>query len=161
MLPDGYRIQNGSRSRGRALLGKFMVETYGELYPEQKDFCHLGETVDKYYSRETPLWWVEVEETITPIALLWMGNAIDQITGDRYSHIFLLYVKPPYRRQGIAKALLEEAQTWAKKRGDRQLGLQVFPQNEAALALYQKLGFQTQSLLMLKRDIQYGHYKRT
>jgi ribosomal protein S18 acetylase RimI-like enzyme len=79
-----------------------------------------------------------------------MGNAIDQINGSRYSHIFLLYVIPEYRRRGIAKILLQQAESWAKTRGDRQIGLQVFPQNQAAVNLYQNMGFQTQSLTMLK-----------
>ena len=85
-----------------------------------------------------------------PIACLWMGNAVDQVSGDRYAHIFLLYVSPEYRRRGIAKALMNQAQDWAIARGDRQIGLQVFPHNKPALTLYQSLGFHTHSLLMLK-----------
>jgi ribosomal protein S18 acetylase RimI-like enzyme len=46
--------------------------------------------------------------------------------------------------------LLEKAQTWAINRGDRQIGLQVFGNNQPALSLYQGLGFQPQSFFMLK-----------
>jgi GNAT superfamily N-acetyltransferase len=62
----------------------------------------------------------------------------------------LLYVLPTYRRQGIATALIQHAEHWAKQRGDRQMGLQVFQENQAALNLYTKLGYQTCSLWMTK-----------
>lgn len=157
-FPHRYRLRPGF-SRDRALLLKFLTATYHELFPQQESFAHLAQTVDQYLDSQSPLWWVEltaVENStapappISPIAGLWMGNAIDQVTGDRYTHIFMVYVHPNHRRQGIATGLIEQAQTWAEKRGDRQIGLQVFDNNPAAIALYQHLGFQTQSLLLLK-----------
>ena len=144
-------------SKDKAQLIQFMNLMYQELFPNQKDFNHLSITVEQYFSTETPLWWIESEHNLSPtpnlilpIAGLWMGNAIDQINGDRYAHIFLLYVVPEYRRRGVAKILLQQAESWAKTRGDRQIGLQVFPQNQAAVNLYQNMGFQIQSLSMLK-----------
>ncbi len=187
LLP-GYWIRAGS-SLDRALLMKFMQLTYQELFPEQ-DFSHLTRTVEQYFSKETPLWWVEFlgtgageeaevgsresEKTLlnaslqgrgnprtqlaspgysllTPVACLWVGNAVDQVTGDRHAHIFLLYVKPAHRRQGIGKALMHYVETWALNRGDRQIGLQVFQSNTAALNLYNQLGYQTESLWMVKQ----------
>jgi len=62
----------------------------------------------------------------------------------------LLYVSPEHRRQGIGSALMHQAENWAKARGDCQIGLQVFQQNQPALGLYQKLGFQPQWLGMVK-----------
>ncbi|BAU05085.1 GNAT family N-acetyltransferase [Fischerella sp. NIES-3754] len=161
LLP-GYCIRHGS-SLDRALLVKFMQLTYQEMFPNQ-DFSHLAQTVEQYFSSQTPLWWVEEDgemgrlgdgEDFTtppnhPIACLWMGNAIDQVTGDRHAHIFLLYVEPKHRRRGIATALMRYAEDWAKNRGDRQMGLQVFQSNQAALSLYSGLGYQTQSLWLKK-----------
>ena len=85
-----------------------------------------------------------------PIACLWVGNAIDQVRGDRHANIFLLYVKPEHRRQGIGTALMRYLENWAMVRGDRFIGLQVFESNTAALNLYHQLGYQTQSLWMIK-----------
>jgi ribosomal protein S18 acetylase RimI-like enzyme len=147
-LPCGYSIHRGS-SLDRALLVKFMQQTYQELFPKQ-DFSHLVRTVEQYLSSETPLWWVQLQEGVTPVACIWMGNAINQVTGDRYTHIFLLYVVPEHRRQGIGRALMYHAENWAENRGDRQIGLQVFQSNSAALNLYNHLGYETQSLSMMK-----------
>ena len=160
MVP-GYQLLSGS-GLDRALLLKFMHRTYRELYPDQ-DFSHLSRTVQQYFSSQTPLWWVEIVQenqpnlplslpqgTKTPIACLWVGTAIDQVEGDRMTHIFLLYVDPEHRRRGIASALMHHAEDWTKKRGDRKLSLQVFVQNQPALNLYQKLGYQPQSISMVR-----------
>ncbi len=152
-LPEGYNFRKGE-AKDRALLVKFLRHTYKELFPDQPSFVHLIKTVDDYFSLETPLWWVEKEinpdHRKTQIACVWMGNAIDQVTGDRYSHIFSLYVMPEYRHQGIGKALMNQAISYAKNRGDQKIGLQVFSHNQQALKMYNSLGFETQSYLMFK-----------
>jgi ribosomal protein S18 acetylase RimI-like enzyme len=145
----GYQLRSGS-GLDRATLLKFMRRTYQELHPDQ-NFAHLAHTVEQYLSKETPLWWVDLAECATvPIACLWLGNAINQVNGDRHAYIFLLYVQPEHRRRGLGSALVRLAETWAIERGDRQIGLQVFANNQPALNLYTKLGYQTQSLLLIK-----------
>ncbi|MFB2968283.1 GNAT family N-acetyltransferase [Aerosakkonema sp. BLCC-F183] len=180
ILPD-YQLYVGS-SLDRAVLVKFMQQTYQELFPGG-NISHLADTVDRYFSKDTPLWLVEFLDKgednpdqlpshqnfslSSPrsggieggkekrgyshrVACLWMGNAIDQVSGDRHAHIFLLYVLPKHRRQGIATALMRLGEEWAKARGDRQIGLQVFLVNQPAVNLYSKLGYQTHSLSMVK-----------
>ncbi|HAZ44948.1 MAG TPA: GNAT family N-acetyltransferase [Cyanobacteria bacterium UBA11369] len=160
MLPPGYQLRSGS-SLDRAMLVKFMQKTYQEFYPE-RDFSHLAQTVEQYLSKDTPLWWVEFLEeedqeaaslTRSPaqaIASLWLGNAVDQVKGSRHTHIFLLYVAPEHRRKGIGTALMHHAEDWARARSDRQISLQVFLSNQPAVNLYHQLGYQTESLLMVK-----------
>ena len=138
-----------------------MQQSYQDSFPQQ-DFSHLARTVEQYFSKDTPLWWVEEESkevgrwgdretpSSKPIACLWVGNAIDQVGGSRHAHIFLLYVVCEYRRRGIGTALMRYVENWAIQRGDRQIGLQVFASNQTALDLYHQLGYQTQSLWMVK-----------
>ncbi|MEB3160428.1 MAG: GNAT family N-acetyltransferase [Synechocystis sp.] len=125
------------------------------MFPEQGHFPHLNQTIDSYFSWRSPLWWVspdgDSQELLQPIAGLWLGNAIDQVTGDRYGHVFMLYVDPNHRRRGIASALLNQAQQWGQQRGDQRLGLQVFTHNQGAIALYEKLGFTPRALLLEKQ----------
>lgn len=173
-LIPGYWLRSGS-GLDRSRLIKFMHRTYQELYPSQ-ELGHFAQTVEQYFSNQTPLWWVECQENsseeteILPllpsssdlnpedrvqnlqsvVGCLWLGNAIDQATGERHAHIFLLYVAPQHRRQGIGAALVIHAENWARARGDRQIGLQVFLSNQPALNLYQKLGYQSHSISMLK-----------
>ena len=153
----GYHISPGSGLQ-RALLVKFMQCTYAELEPNGT-YAHLAATVDQYFSQETPLWWVksnrngddECADFLNhPIACLWVGTAIDQVSGDRHAQIFLLYVAPAYRRQGVGAALVKQAEQWSLARGDRKIGLQVFQSNQSAVALYKRLGYEVQSLGMVK-----------
>ena len=157
-LPSGYDFFQGS-GLDQASLVKFMQRTYAELEPTG-NYSHLAATVEQYFSQETPLWWVQLNPEVNhqqrsnflthPVACLWMGTAIDQLTGDRQSHIFLLYVMPSHRRQGIGTALMHHAEQWARSRGDRTIGLQVFHSNQTALTLYQRLGYEVHSIGMTK-----------
>ncbi|MBE9121021.1 GNAT family N-acetyltransferase [Tychonema sp. LEGE 07199] len=172
-LIPGYALRSGS-GLDRAKLVKFLHRTYGELYPD-RELGHLSQTVEQYFSNQTPLWWIEClkntpqEQENLPVqpsqylnpkspalnpqsvvGCLWLGNAIDQTTGLRHGHIFLLYIAPEHRRQGLGAALVIHAENWARSRGDRQIGLQVFLSNQPAMNLYQKLGYQSHSVWMNK-----------
>lgn len=153
---SGYRLSMGS-TLDRAQLVRTIQRTYTELFCD-RDFSHLALTVEHHLSKDTPLWWVEPEtdpqpviaKQTQPIGCLWMGNAVDQVSGKLYAHIFLLYVHPHHRRQGIGQGLVQVAIDWAQTRGDHQIGLQVFEFNQPAIALYTQLGFHTTTLSMVK-----------
>lgn len=148
MLPSGYTLRRGEWG-DRSRLRKVLQLTYQELFPDLSNFFPLGEAVEGLFSNATPLWWVDAP-TEKSIACLWLGRAFDKSLGERYSQILLLYVVPDHRRLGLGKALLQQAEAWATEQGDRQIGLQVFVDNQKAINLYQNLGYKTQSLLMIK-----------
>src|SRR6266540_1628928 len=54
---------------------------------------------------------------------------------------------------GVGSALLRAGIEWARGAGAHKVALQVWPHNAAALALYEKFGFQREGLLR-------GHYRR-
>jgi RimJ/RimL family protein N-acetyltransferase len=64
-----------------------------------------------------------------------------------------LMVAAPYRRQGIGRALLEQATRWARAHGVTKLELHVFPHNEPAIALYESFGFE-------REGYRRAHYRR-
>jgi RimJ/RimL family protein N-acetyltransferase len=59
-----------------------------------------------------------------------------------------------HRRRGIGTALMTAAETWARGSRVRKLELHVFPHNEPAINLYEKLGYEREGLRR-------GHYART
>ena len=162
----GYALRLGSGA-DRALLVKFLGHTYRELEPD-RHFSDVAQMVEQYFSPETPVWFVEVcDDTtdgsfsepdgyrpLTPgcekVACLWLGNSVDRISGERYTHILLVYVVPKHRRRGIGSRLVQHAENQAKQRGDRQIGLQVFANNQPALTLYQSCGYEPLSFWMTK-----------
>jgi ribosomal protein S18 acetylase RimI-like enzyme len=154
-----YQLLNGDIKDRAQLLG-FLQITYQELYPQQQNYQHLESTVDRYLSSDTPLWFVRVngdeapqgeqQQRNTNIACLWLGMAIDQITGIRHPNIFLIYVEPSYRRQGIGRELMRQAEVWAKLEGYSQISLQVFTTNQPAIDLYGSLGYEARSISMFR-----------
>jgi GNAT superfamily N-acetyltransferase len=148
----GYQIRVGS-PLDRATLVKFMQRNYAELDASQPRH-HVAATVDRYLSRDTPLWWVQVADdssTDSPVGCLWLGQATDQRRGMVHPYVLLLYVDRHHRRRGIATALLHTAHHWARAEGDGQISLQVFSDNLAAQALYRKMGYQSEAILMKKQ----------
>jgi RimJ/RimL family protein N-acetyltransferase len=64
-----------------------------------------------------------------------------------------LMVAASHRRQGIGRALLEQAVDWARSAAIRKLELHVFPWNEPAIALYESFGF-------VREGFRRAHYRR-
>lgn len=64
-----------------------------------------------------------------------------------------LMVAEGRRRQGVGTALIQEALSWAREAGVRKVELHVFPHNEPAIALYEKLGFR-------REGYRHRHYRR-
>lgn len=64
-----------------------------------------------------------------------------------------MLVAAGWRGQGVGSALLQASLTWARRAGAHKVALQVWPHNEAALALYRKFGFVEEGRLR-------RHYRR-
>lgn len=64
-----------------------------------------------------------------------------------------LMVAADARRQGVGTAMLQAATEWARGAGVRKIELHVFPWNEAAIKLYEGLGFE-------REGFRKGHYRR-
>ncbi|MGB3298600.1 MAG: GNAT family N-acetyltransferase [Phormidesmis sp.] len=157
-----YRLEAGS-SLQRARLVKFMQRAYREMghaSGTSDTGAHLADTVQRHLLPQSKLWWlIDTQSaalsvglpgihTLEPVGCLWIGEAIDQRTGNKQAYVFLLYVAPLHRHKGLGTALMQQAQSWAKAQGYQQISLQVFEDNEAALKLYAKLGYQSQAKWM-------------
>jgi RimJ/RimL family protein N-acetyltransferase len=64
-----------------------------------------------------------------------------------------LMVDRGHRRLGAGTALMVEAERWARQVGVRKIELHVFPYNEAAIALYEGLGYE-------REGFRRRHYRR-
>lgn len=93
---------------------------------------------------------VAEDEAGQNVGHLWLGEMRDAYSGESRGYILDLFVVPAARGQGIATALLAEAERLARQRGYAEIGLTVAAQNAQAHRLYQKLGFETERLLMSK-----------
>lgn len=72
-----------------------------------------------------------------------------------YLFVSDLYVRPEYRRQGIATRLVETLRVWALTQGVWRLSLVIAEQNPAH-GLWQRLGFEPMERLLFWADPEYG-----
>jgi putative acetyltransferase len=63
-------------------------------------------------------------------------------------------VAADWRHKGVGSALMAEAIRWARSMGVEKLALSVYPDNDAALGLYRKFGFEQEGRLT-------GHSKKS
>lgn len=64
-----------------------------------------------------------------------------------------LMVAAGWRRRGVGRALMLGAEEWAREVGIRKLELHVLPYNEAAIGLYESLGYE-------REGVRRNHYRR-
>lgn len=70
---------------------------------------------------------------------------------ERECHVGELYVREGARRAGVASALLDRVEEWARRRNCVRLGLNVDVENRAARALYEQRGLDVRRHEMKKR----------
>ncbi|MGC4103864.1 GNAT family N-acetyltransferase [Ferruginibacter sp.] len=59
----------------------------------------------------------------------------------RYAYLGFMYVLPQHRGKGINKLIMEALSKWAASKDMVELRLEVYHQNAAAIAAYEKAGF--------------------
>lgn len=74
----------------------------------------------------------------------------DSISGEICGTVPLLAVSPAAQGMGIGQLLMGTAENWAKDQGYRLLHLEVFSNNTKAHGFYHSLGFEAETLHMIK-----------
>ncbi|MFC0547398.1 GNAT family N-acetyltransferase [Kutzneria chonburiensis] len=113
-----------------------------------------GEAPGEILDKPSPQWWELAVGEPTPAQRHVLGTGpllgFGYVEGaavvrgcivDSTLHISRLAVRPELRRQGTARRLLAALGAWARDRGARNAVLQVAVHNEAAIRLYEDLGF--------------------
>jgi ribosomal-protein-alanine N-acetyltransferase len=67
---------------------------------------------------------------------------IERVASEWQAYVVTLDVAPEYRRKGLARRLMKEAEACAASAGVRWIQLHVFTGNDAAIRFYERLGYQ-------------------
>jgi ribosomal-protein-alanine N-acetyltransferase len=79
-----------------------------------------------------------------------------------FGHIVTINVSPRFRRKGIATKLLNEIETLLKQKGLNEIRLEVREDNNPAIKLYQKTGYQKMGRLETYYGKKHGlYFKKT
>ena len=70
----------------------------------------------------------------------------DYFTRIAHAHVEILAVEATVERRGVAHALMDAIEEWARRRGYGWVALNVFDRNERARALYAALGYKAETI---------------
>jgi ribosomal protein S18 acetylase RimI-like enzyme len=70
----------------------------------------------------------------------------DYFTRAAHAHVEVIAVTPEAERRGVARALMDAIEQWAKRRGYKWVTLNVFDRNARAKALYDSLGYEVETV---------------
>ena len=162
-LPSGCRWRRGGPGDRSALLACVRA-AFAEAFPQQVSWEHLVDTVDRHFDpQRAPLWWIETAGEVSSsasvpqrigrqnvVGCVWACRGIGQATGAPVAYILTLWVEPSWRRRGLGSALVRAVDAWAVELEFDSVELQVFGQNVAARALYERLGFKVEGLWLAR-----------
>lgn len=111
-------------------------EAYERLLPDGRTtpgnfFCHIVNEADR--ARVGEVWYTSRDQ----------GGRIQ-------FWIEWIWIEPDHRRRGYASAAIQTLETIARQLGATRTGLDVWSDNPAAIALYEKLGYATVRRAMVK-----------
>jgi ribosomal protein S18 acetylase RimI-like enzyme len=127
MIRAGYWAAEGGRGIG--------LEEFKRLLPQGTS------TKDNF------LRWIVDKTTGARVGLVWYAL---QKRGRPQLFIFDIEIFEEFRRRGYATDTLSLLEVEAKSLGAKAVGLHVFAHNPGAVRLYEKAGFKTVSLNMIK-----------
>lgn len=108
----------------------------------------IGEALRTPADGQTVL--VAEDESGSPAGFVHLHPAFDFFTGEQHTHVSDIVVATQAEGRGVARALMDAADEWARTLGHRLLTLNVFGGNDRALALYERLGYRTDTVKMVK-----------
>lgn len=69
----------------------------------------------------------------------------------KWANIEEISVFPKFNKKGIGTRLIQEVETWAKKKGTKRVSALVYDFNKTAISFYQKNGYESYSIQMNKK----------
>jgi len=116
------------------------------LERSRKDYANLlpeGLNTKDHYLFQV----VDMEKKLK-LGVIWLHTRFDDFHPSGF--IYEILIDEPFRGQGYGKQAMLAIEEKAREFGLKSIGLHVFVHNTIAVKLYEKLGYQNQSLLMSK-----------
>jgi GNAT superfamily N-acetyltransferase len=85
-----------------------------------------------------------------PLGFVHVHTARDFFTGEEHGHVSDIVVAAGAEGRGVGRALMAAGERWSRARGHRLLSLNVFEANTRARSLYERLGFASDTMKLVK-----------
>jgi GNAT superfamily N-acetyltransferase len=90
------------------------------------------------------------EQSGEPIGFAFLEPALDYFSGETHGHVGMIAVTEAAEGRGAGAALMRAAEDWARSRGYPKLTLNVFEGNQRARQVYERFGYQVETLRYVK-----------
>lgn len=113
--------------------GEDLMSIYREIHHSEKNKVLLYVVEDK------------------PVAFIYVSIRTDYVEGSESSptgYIEGIYVKPGFRKSGIAKKLLVEGEKWLRENGCKQIGSDTYIDNKVSYDFHINIGFKESGKLV-------------
>ena len=85
------------------------------------------------------------------IGFIWLIESTSGFTAAAFAWIMCVYVEAGFRGKGIGRKLMELGEEWAGERGLIDIILNVSNENEAAVRLYESMGYEIETKRYIKK----------
>ena len=153
-MPSGVVIRKAKGSELELIRRLSVEQLPSELNEEELEDVErakkvFGKRLDSLLSREgNELFVAELGEGGEIAGYVWFGVSDRPFSGVSVGWIYDILVLPAHRGKGVGEALLMHALEVSREKGFDQVGLMVNAKNRVAAALYEKLGFKAEYLVM-------------
>lgn len=107
--------------------------------------------IDDALSGRDDMLLLVAERASRPLGAVLVTTREDYFTHDPHGHVEVLAVTPEAAGQGLARLLMNAAEAWSRTRGYPHMTLNVFDANRRARTLYERLGYEPETIHYLKR----------
>jgi ribosomal protein S18 acetylase RimI-like enzyme len=120
-------------------MARFFDRAVGEIAGLlEADYASPGDTV------------LIATEGDTALGFIHLQRQMSALTGEGQGYVNALAVAPEAEGRGVGRALMAAGEAWARERGYRYLALETFGGNRRARAFYTRLGFEEETLKLVK-----------
>ena len=119
-------------------------------YKKNADALHTKFIRKQLRRRNAAIFVAELDGKVAGYVNVEVGTIPPIYVHDKEAYLCGIVVDNEYRRKGIGKALMKEAEGWAKKKGLYSIALTVHTGNKGAYTTYKKSGFKELNLKMVK-----------
>ena len=95
--------------------------------------------------------FVAKDEKGREAGFIWVAEFPRGFTGEHEAFVLDVYVDERHRGSGLGGRLMETGEEWAREQGMQGIALNVASHNAPARKLYERLGYQIESVQMSKR----------
>ena len=95
---------------------------------------------------------LEVDGKLVGCGYAQIRPAKTYLTYKEYAHLGFMFVLPEYRGRGLNQQLIEGLKAWVRSKGIKEIRLEVYTENNAAVRAYEKSGFK-QILTTMRYEI--------